>query len=344
MPSVGTVPDLPVNPPRNGVQRIAWYQPDALRLALLVKEWAGLIAADGATAAHVAEREFEVTRILAMTHWELSDSPIRTALGSLCTKLGLSARTYNKHLSALRNLTRWLARPSAQEIPFDPLAELRPRKVKKDRRRERVAFTDAQYGQLDASTTASSRDYLGISGPERAECYHGMVCTGMRAETASIVEVGQFELTGGKSCLRLRAEQVKDGEDLVVPIQADSAKRLARHFAGKMPAARAFRMPAEKWRWSRMLQLDMAEAKVPYAQRIKLTSGRYRFKAVLDCHSFRHTFISRCYAAGVNGSFIQSWVGHSSEDLTSQVYRHLVPSDSAAAMQRVPPLPGTRAS
>lgn len=309
----------------------------------LVKEWADLIAADGATPAHVRERRFEVTRILEATGWLLGDSPVRTALGALCTTAGLSSRTYNKHLSSLRNFTQWLARPSAQEIPFDPLAELRPRKVKKDRRRERVAFTDAQFGQLDAATTASQRDYCGISGPDRAQCYHGAMCTGMRAETLRVVEVSQFELTGAQTCLRLRAEQLKDGEDLVVPIQADSAARLLRYFAGKMPATRAFRMPAEKWRWSRMLQLDMAEAKLPYCERIKLASGRYRFKAVLDFHSFRHTFVTRCYAAGVAGSFIQSWVGHSSEDLTSQIYRHLVPSDSAAAMQRVPPLPGTRA-
>lgn len=325
--------------------RIAWYQPDKTRLTGLVEQWRSLIEAEGNTPEHVSERHFEVTRILDLTGWSLQDTAVQIALGSLCAgTLNLSNRTYNKHLSAMRNLTKWLARPSAQEIPFDPLAELKPRKVKKDRRREREAFTDPQYGQLISAMMASPRAYCGIAGPDRAECYHGAACTGMRSDTVSVVEVGQFSLEGAMAVLLLRAEQVKDGDDLVVPIQADSAARLRRYFTGKMPGTRAFRMPKEKWRRSEMLQLDMAEAGVPYCEKIKMASGRFRFRNVLDFHSFRHTFVTRCYAAGVNGSFIQGWVGHSTEELTRKVYRHLIPSDSAAAMQRVPPLPGTRAS
>lgn len=43
----------------------------------------------------------------------------------------------------------------------------------------------------------------------------------------------------------------------------------------------------------------------------------------ITCHTFRHTFISECYAAGIDVLRLQQWVGHSDISTTLGIYTHL---------------------
>lgn len=43
----------------------------------------------------------------------------------------------------------------------------------------------------------------------------------------------------------------------------------------------------------------------------------------VTCHTFRHTFISECYVAGIDVLRLQQWVGHSDIGTTLGIYTHL---------------------
>lgn len=44
----------------------------------------------------------------------------------------------------------------------------------------------------------------------------------------------------------------------------------------------------------------------------------------LNIHSFRHTFVSMCYAARIPDKVIQTWAGHSGIEVTLNIYTHLL--------------------
>ncbi|MSS64563.1 tyrosine-type recombinase/integrase [Velocimicrobium porci] len=57
-----------------------------------------------------------------------------------------------------------------------------------------------------------------------------------------------------------------------------------------------------------------------FMKKIKKTVG---LSDDVTCHTFRHTFISECYEAGVDVIRLQQWVGHSDISTTLGIYTHL---------------------
>jgi integrase len=51
-------------------------------------------------------------------------------------------------------------------------------------------------------------------------------------------------------------------------------------------------------------------------------------------HVLRHSFISNCAAHGVGQRLIDSWVGHTTEEMRKR-YRHLIPNVEQAAIRSV---------
>ena len=51
-------------------------------------------------------------------------------------------------------------------------------------------------------------------------------------------------------------------------------------------------------------------------------------------HSLRHTFVSRCVAAGVDRAVVQALVGHSTARMTEH-YTHLKDADFLAAFSKI---------
>jgi integrase len=62
---------------------------------------------------------------------------------------------------------------------------------------------------------------------------------------------------------------------------------------------------------------------------------------VADFHSLRKTFITNLSRAGVSPKMAQSLARHSDINLTMNVYTMVNVSDQAAAVESLPPLPGT---
>lgn len=313
-------------------------QPSEQQYLQLAKQWRALIDARGREADYAAERLMQVEWVLGQTGYNLDDTTVTIAIGTLRT-LGKSARTCGKYLSSIKSFTRWLARPSARVLQFDPLLDLKAPSPKKDRRHLRTSFLPV-LDQLLTATARSTYCFQGISGRDRAELYHAAACTGLREGTLTVVEVGQFEFGVAPARVRVRADQVKDGEDLTVPMQPDSAARVKAYLSGKMPQMRAFRTPTKANYFVRMLRKDLAEAGITYCRIVTLPNGKQRREQVLDFHALRGTFNTWCAEAGVDLGIRQGWMGHSDSELTRVTYGYCTTAAEAAAVLRLPPLPG----
>lgn len=304
------------------------------RLIELADEYRDVLSARARCAQHVHDTHAHLRVLIGHAGCtepgQLTESVIQRAVGKILAK-GRSLRTCNSYLISAKSFCRWLVRNG--HLTADPAAEIPKYDEAADRRHRRTSFSDAQLTLLLNVTAASKRTYQGIDGRSRAELYHASACTGLREGTLAMLTAEQFELGGAVAVVRVRAEQIKDREDLVVPIQMDSASRLAGWLADKMPGAKAFRLPA-KWNVIRMLRGDLREAGIPYCQVI--TTGTTKRRAnVLDFHALRHTFCTRGAMAGVPLGVMQQWMGHSDPKLTANLYSHILLPDTVAALAKL---------
>ena len=67
---------------------------------------------------------------------------------------------------------------------------------------------------------------------------------------------------------------------------------------------------------------------------LKRTFADSKWKIVRGWHLFRHTFISLCVMRGIDQRLIDSWVGHTTEEMRRR-YTHLYPSAERLAIQSV---------
>ncbi len=301
----------------------------------LATQYRDVLAARGRCKQHVHDTYTMLVVLLeAMGITEpknLTESAVQLAVGAILAK-GRSRRRCNGYLVAFKSFSRWLVRN--KHLAADPTLCIPRYDEAGDRRHRRTSFTDDQLRRLLEVTAASKRWYQGIDGHARSELYHASACTGLREGTLAMLTVEQFELAGSVAVVRVRAEQLKDREDLVVPIQMDSARRLAAWLATRMPGTPAFRLPKQKWNVVRMLRADLREAKIPYCQ-ILTTGDTKRRINVLDFHALRHTFCTRGAMAGVPLSVMQQWMGHSDPKLTANLYSHTLLPDTIAALARL---------
>lgn len=58
---------------------------------------------------------------------------------------------------------------------------------------------------------------------------------------------------------------------------------------------------------------------------------------VFSGHTFRHTFATRCFEAGVNGKVVQSYLGHASLKMTMDLYTHVTEEKSSIDIEKIVP-------
>lgn len=54
-------------------------------------------------------------------------------------------------------------------------------------------------------------------------------------------------------------------------------------------------------------------------------------------HTFRHTFATRCFEAGVNGKVVQTYLGHASLKMTMDLYTHVTEEKSNLDIEKIVP-------
>jgi len=240
-------------------------------------------------------------------------------------KPGMSARTSNSILGAVRAFCRWMvANGRAVE---DPLRVLRPLNAKLDKRVERRALTPNEL-RLLLTSTAGEPERWGMAGPERSLLYRLAVETGLRASEIGSLRVAGFDMTSQPPTVTLQAAYSKRRRQDVLALRSDTARALASLLRGRMPSAAAFNIPAN-WRSAEMLAEDLVAAGVVVGDK---ASG------IADFHALRHTFISNLTSGGVSPKVAQALARHSTIALTMDRYTHLRAQDELRALDVLPDL------
>ena len=58
---------------------------------------------------------------------------------------------------------------------------------------------------------------------------------------------------------------------------------------------------------------------------------------IFSGHTFRHTFATRCFEAGVPAKVVQSYLGHASLKMTMDLYTHVTKEKSFADIEKIVP-------
>jgi len=236
---------------------------------------------------------------------------------------GISAQTFNFYLQAVKQFCRWMVQD--RRASESPVAHLKGLNVRTDRRHDRRALEVEEVRQLLEVTKGARRRYC-MTGPERAMLYRLAVETGLRAGELRSLTVGSFDLD---SCLvEVAAGYSKRRRLDRLPLRRETAAELRAFFAGKLPNAKAFRMPS-KSRVANMIKADLRDTGIPYVDE----AGRYA-----DFHGLRHTTGSFLAAAGVHPKVAQAILRHSKMDLTMSVYTHTLRGQESEAVGKLPDL------
>jgi integrase/recombinase XerC len=287
-------------------------------------------------------------------------------------RVGMSARSRNAHLIAVRSFLNWAIR--ADRLRVNALDGIPLASERADRRRVRRALSEVELAALFAAArerpvvearvvrrgprkgepvirlAATRAERLARVGRERALSYRVLFFTGLRLGELRSIKVRDLFLDGPTPFIRLHAASEKSRRgadlplrpDLVGEIRAALAERLkadreAARERGTIrarldPESRAFVAPVG---FLRVLERDLAYAGI--AKRDDL--GR-----TFDLHAFRTSLCTHLARAGVPLRTAQAVMRHSDPSLTANIYTDPTLLDTAAAVVALPSLVGEGAS
>ena len=174
---------------------------------------------------------------------------------------------------------------------------------------------------------AEVRDkHHGLTGHERTLVYRLALGTGLRYNEIYTLERKNIVTTGDAPCVAIYAKNAKNRKPDTIPLTEDLTKDLEQYFNNNlaMPHIRAFRL----WQNSGapMLKEDLKSAGIEF----KTEEG------VVDFHSLRHTFGTLLAKSGVMPQIVQKLMRHCDINLTLKYYTHLLHSDKAKALDKLP--------
>ena len=292
-------------------------------------EFRDALASKGGDEKHVRQTRLYSARVIgkaaAVSISGLTQSAVMAALAALRSE-GLSARTLNAHLTAVKQFSRWLQRDG--RCLDNPLAGLSRLPEAADRRyiRRPIEADDARR-LIDA--TRSAGPWRGMSGPDRAMLYLIGAVTGLRRGELASLRPESFQLDENPPTIVCEAAYTKNGRTADQPIPEPVADALRPWLAGKAAGRPVFDALPEKT--ALMLRHDLEAAGIDPLD----PSGR-----VIGMHSLRHGFITSMAKAGLSLKTMMTLARHSDPKLTMNVYSHLTLHDTAAALDSLPDLIG----
>ena len=235
---------------------------------------------------------------------------------------GLTNRTTNRRIAALRRFGTWLR--ITYKLPFNPFEIL----VKLDERRgarERRAFDFGQMNDFLRATrlrpildARAYRTRAGVSAKEivrlrregrvRSLVYRVIARCGPRPGEITKIEIGHVRLARRTIFVPAHISKARRDEEVLLP--NDLVRRLGAYlrtlkglpsstplFRGRVPSVKRF-------------DSDLAAAGI-----LKVEGSRY-----LDVHALRKTYVTHLRMAGVDADFAQRLARHAGTTLTATVY------------------------
>ena len=201
--------------------------------------------------------------------------------------------------------------------------------------------SDEDFDRLLTATMAGG-SFRGLTGPDRAMLYLTAVSTGFRAAELAGLSVDSFDVTSDVPSVTVPAAYSKRRRKDRLPLRGDLATLLREYLDDVLTARNSdvIAIADKRIVWAGtwpekaadMLKADLAAAGIPYQDE----RGRF-----LDFHALRHTFGTNLAKAGVSPKLAQELMRHSDVNLTMGIYSHVDLPDMAAAVERLPSLPGT---
>jgi integrase len=237
----------------------------------------------------------------------------------------LSDATYNHHLSACKQFSKWLVRGKRMDV--DPLLGMKGRNAKANRVHARRALMADECRALLVSAE-SGRENHGMRGPERALLYRLALETGLRANELRTLTRSALQLSGKQPSVTVAAMHAKNRKAATLPLRPVMAGLLASHVANMLPGATVFPAMPQSNHTAEMLKADLAAAGIKYEVENQFA----------DFHALRHTFITNLARAGVMPNVAKELARHSTITLTMDYYTHTSLGDHAAAAAKLPDL------
>lgn len=241
-------------------------------------------------------------------------------------KDGVSHRTINGDLTAIRSYCRWLIQK--KRLHIDPTIHLEKLDVDVDRRRTRRPLTDEEATKLFKTTLESQAVFRGLTGQDRAMLYMLAQRSGLRRRELLTLVPKSFKLDDEVPTVRIEALNSKHRKEDLLPIPVEVANELATYLKNKARTKPIW--PGTWWEKSaEMFRTDLDAAEIPIVD----ADGN-----VLDFHGQRTTFISGLARAGVSPAKAQKLARHSDVNLTMKTYTHLQVGELASAVESLPSL------
>jgi integrase/recombinase XerD len=290
----------------------------------------------GSTESHAKDRDAQLGRLLAAMKidrvTQLTPAKVQGGLAELRRVRGLAACTLNRHLVAIKGLSRWLLREGL--IASDPLTSLSKLNQEADRRHVRRALTPAEAAALIAAAERGPK-VLGLEGRDRAMLYRLALGTGFRASELASLTPESFKLDGDTPVVIARAGYTKNRTEAVQPMRRDLAELLRAWLEGKAAGQPVFAVKSLHWRTWKMTKTDLEAAGIAAVDE----DGR-----ALDFHALRHTFITEVVRAGASVKEAQTLARHKTPELTFRVYAHARLHDLTKTLEAMPAATGVSSS
>jgi integrase len=305
----------------------AKYRKEPLREQLI--EFRKFLIHKGDCMAHVQATEVIVLRMLKSCKSSLVADLSATRVQEWLNRekrRGISRRTCNQYLIAVKSFARWLVREG--RMSTSPLDHLGTINAKVDVRRERRVLSVEELGRL-INAARGSHEFLGISGNDRAMLYLVAAYTGLRAGELASLMPQSFSLEGSPPTVTVQAASSKHRKKDVLPLRADLVEELHAWLVGK-PQDKLLWLPKSLQQGARMIREDLASAQIPYIDQ----GGK-----VFDFHALRHWYISLLAVGGCHPKTLQTLARHATVTLTLERYAHVELSHTAEALKALPGLP-----
>lgn len=332
----------------------------------LVKAWDKYIASQNRPASGPTTLKAYKRILNQFLRWVNTNYPSITNIGKIDTKIadaymselmdaGISERTYNAYLQALKLVFRiLLGKDNSDENPF-----LHMTKQKEDQQ-NRKDFTEKQVEDIFA-TLQDDNPYYMLYKPEMRVMINLCCWTGCRGQDACLMSWSSINL--GKNSISYRQEKTKRRKSstiITLPLhpQLRAALEEAKFWRTDEKDS-SFILPnvAERYKKnptgiykdiSKLLAHIGIETTVEPEEDTrrklhKVTDGDGNQQLVktrvcqYSMHSFRHTFVSFCANAGVPLAVVQSIVGHGSPAMTTH-YTHISQEAAQKAIDALPML------
>jgi len=137
-----------------------------------LEDYRAKLAAGGVTSKHVTRTVKCIERMCMIAKIDRAERITTDAVSRAALKLdeeGMSARTRQSYLTAIKSFTKWLA--SHGKLPCDRLVAVQKPNPKADGRMERRSLLPDEWKRLQETTLADGMERYGMSAHERVLLY-----------------------------------------------------------------------------------------------------------------------------------------------------------------------------